>query len=516
MVRARMDSTGWWHQSVIYQVYPRSFQDSDGDGEGDLAGITSRLGPCRRVSAPTRSGSRRSIRRRWPTAATTSATTRTSTRASARWPTSTRSPRPRATSGCGCSWTSCPATRRSSIRGSASTPSATSGPTATGRRTTGSGPSAGPRGRVTRARGRWYLHSFYPEQPDLDWRRPDVRDAMGDVLRFWRARGVDGFRLDALDRLLKDPELRDDPVATAPHPLPFHDEHGTLEHVHSRNAPDIGLGLAALREAAGDAFLVGEVYLPSSRAGALPRAPRRRVQLRALPRAVGRAVRPGRHRGGARGRRERAGRLGPVEPRLPAPADARRRAQRPRRGAAAAHAAGDRLHLPGRRDRHARRAGPRGRAARRSRRPRPVPPSDAVGRLARTGGFTTGTPWLAVGRPAAPQRRGAGGRPRLAARALPRAHRRAARAAGRRRVPRGRRGRHRLPPRAGTSSRSTSPARSGRRRPPGRSMRATSHALGAPGIGAARVLGRGRGLPCARGLTTAFHAASCQGYVPVQ
>ena len=60
--------------------------------------------------------------------------------------------------------------------------------------------------------GRWYLHSFYPEQPDLDWRQGDVGAEIGRALRFWLARGVDGFRLDAIDRLLKDPQLRDDPL----------------------------------------------------------------------------------------------------------------------------------------------------------------------------------------------------------------------------------------------------------------------------------------------------------------
>src|SRR5512132_1083658 len=60
-------------------------------------------------------------------------------------------------------------------------------------------------------RGRYYLHSFYPEQPDLDWRNPEVIEAMHGVLRFWLGRGVDGFRIDAIDWLLKDPELRDDP-----------------------------------------------------------------------------------------------------------------------------------------------------------------------------------------------------------------------------------------------------------------------------------------------------------------
>ena len=68
--------------------------------------------------------------------------------------------------------------------------------------------------------GRYYLHSFYPEQPDLDWRNPEVVAAMQDVLRFWLERGADGYRVDAIDRLLKDPELRDDPPASEPFGLP--------------------------------------------------------------------------------------------------------------------------------------------------------------------------------------------------------------------------------------------------------------------------------------------------------
>ena len=67
----------------------------------------------------------------------------------------------------------------------------------------------------------WYLHSFYPEQPDLDWRNPEVVAAMQDVVRFWVARGADGFRLDAIDRLAKDPELRDDPPSDEPFGLPL-------------------------------------------------------------------------------------------------------------------------------------------------------------------------------------------------------------------------------------------------------------------------------------------------------
>jgi alpha-glucosidase len=112
--------------------------------------------------------------------------------------------------------------------------------------------------------GRYYLHSFYPEQPDLDWGHPDVGRAIGDAMRFWTERGADGFRLDALSRIAKDPALHDDPPATEPPVLPLPDEYATLRHVYSRNYANIEERLAVLREAAGGAMLVGEVFVPTA------------------------------------------------------------------------------------------------------------------------------------------------------------------------------------------------------------------------------------------------------------
>ena len=115
--------------------------------------------------------------------------------------------------------------------------------------------------------GRLYLHSFYAEQPDLDWRNPELRAAMAEVIRFWVDRGVDGFRVDAVDRMVKDAALRDDPPGRLPFPLPVHPDQQRLDLVNSRDAPDIGIALGALRAAAGEAPLIGEVYLPSERLG---------------------------------------------------------------------------------------------------------------------------------------------------------------------------------------------------------------------------------------------------------
>jgi alpha-glucosidase len=111
--------------------------------------------------------------------------------------------------------------------------------------------------------GRWYLHSFYPEQPDLDWRNPEVVAAMQDVVRFWLDRGADGFRLDAIDRLVKDEQLRDDPPATEPFPLPQRPDSERLNQIYSRHRPETIEALRSIREAAGDAFLVGEVFQPT-------------------------------------------------------------------------------------------------------------------------------------------------------------------------------------------------------------------------------------------------------------
>jgi alpha-glucosidase len=123
----------------------------------------------------------------------------------------------------------------------------------------------GPAWTFDESRGQWYLHSFYPEQPDLDWRNPEVVAAMQDVVRFWLDRGADGYRLDAIDRLMKDPGLRDDPPATEPFGLPVPDFHESIHFANSRNHPDIGQALGAIRAAAGDALLVGEVYVPTRR-----------------------------------------------------------------------------------------------------------------------------------------------------------------------------------------------------------------------------------------------------------
>jgi alpha-glucosidase len=111
--------------------------------------------------------------------------------------------------------------------------------------------------------GQYYYHAFAKAQPDLNWRNPEVRRAMANVLRFWLDRGVDGFRIDALARLIKDERLRDNPVNPNFRPGMRPDE--MQELVYSRNRPEVHDVIAELRRVCDDypgrAFF-GELYLP--------------------------------------------------------------------------------------------------------------------------------------------------------------------------------------------------------------------------------------------------------------
>jgi alpha-glucosidase len=255
----------WWRDAVIYQVYPRSFQDSNGDGIGDLPGITKRLDHIENLGAdavwlspiypsPNKDfgydvSDYTAVAPEYGTLDDFDALVEA---AKARQlkvildfvpcHTSIEHPwfreRPDF-----YFWADAPPNNWQAAFGG----------------------SAWERDPHT---GRYYLHSFFPEQADLNWRNPEVRAEMAKALEFWLARGVDGFRLDAIDRLMKDPDLTDDPPATDPFPLPLHPEYARLSHVHSANAPDIGTALSAIREAAGgNAILIGEAYLPTAQLG---------------------------------------------------------------------------------------------------------------------------------------------------------------------------------------------------------------------------------------------------------
>jgi alpha-glucosidase len=121
--------------------------------------------------------------------------------------------------------------------------------------------------------GQWYLHSFTPQQPDLNWWNPEVREAMDEVMRFWLDRGVDGFRVDVAHKMARDPELLDNPLVE----LDADAEHDTsaeariarlarLKAVDRRDEdwPEVHEILRRFRrtlDAYDDRMAVGEVYL---------------------------------------------------------------------------------------------------------------------------------------------------------------------------------------------------------------------------------------------------------------
>ena len=106
--------------------------------------------------------------------------------------------------------------------------------------------------------GQWYYHYFYAEQPDLNWRNPAVKQAMLEATRFWYKRGVAGFRLDAVDTLFEDPDMKDNPV------LPGTDKFGMprTEEVHNKKLPEVHDAMRDLRTVADEhgAVLIGETW----------------------------------------------------------------------------------------------------------------------------------------------------------------------------------------------------------------------------------------------------------------
>ena len=104
----------------------------------------------------------------------------------------------------------------------------------------------------------FYYHFFYAGQPDLNWRNPAVQDAMFDIPRWWYKRGVSGFRLDAVDTLFEDPNLADNPVQ--PGKNAYHDPN--QDRIHNTKLPEVHDVLRELRKGADEygAVLIGETW----------------------------------------------------------------------------------------------------------------------------------------------------------------------------------------------------------------------------------------------------------------
>ena len=251
----------WWRRGVIYHVYPRSFADADGDGVGDLRGIASRLDHLTwlGVDAAWLSPIFRSPMKDFgyditdhtaiePQFGTLEDFDALVAAAHARGlrvlldfvPNHTSDEHPWFREHPDWyHWADVPRNNWISVFG-------------------------GPAWTRDPERGRFYYHAYLREQPDLDWRNPELREAMLDVLRFWLDRGVDGFRVDALRQVSKDPQLRDNP----PNP-DYRDgqpEYDRLLPVYSADCGDLE-PVRAMAEAIAerDGVMVGELYLPLER-----------------------------------------------------------------------------------------------------------------------------------------------------------------------------------------------------------------------------------------------------------
>jgi alpha-glucosidase len=116
------------------------------------------------------------------------------------------------------------------------------------------------------ATGQYFYHAFLPEQPDLNWRNPQVRAAIYDVMRFWLRRGVDGFRVDVIWHLIKDEAFRDNP----PNPefRPDDPPHHALVPLYTTDRPEVHVIISEMRRVIDeftDRLLIGEIYLPVER-----------------------------------------------------------------------------------------------------------------------------------------------------------------------------------------------------------------------------------------------------------
>ncbi len=267
----------WWRRTAIYEIYPLSFQDSDGDGFGDLRGVRSRLdylvelgvgtiwlcpfypspmrdwgydvadycnvdprlGDLREFDALLQDAHRRGLQVILDLVANHTSSEHPWFVASRHSRTSPkrdwyvwRDPGP--DGGPPNNWLSC---------------------------------FGGPAWTLDPKTGQYYLHQFLPEQPDLNYRNPEVLEAMLEVMRFWLERGVDGFRIDAAAYLVEDARFRDEP----PNPAwrPGMRERDRLVHLYTEHQPETHAVLRRFRalldrysEPGAERILVAEVYAP--------------------------------------------------------------------------------------------------------------------------------------------------------------------------------------------------------------------------------------------------------------
>ena len=273
MVSRSMTGRPWWESGVVYQIYPRSFQDSNGDGVGDLEGIRQRLdyvaqlgvdaiwlspifpspmadfgydvadycdiagifGDLAQFDALLADAHRSGLRVLLDFVPNHSSVQHP-------WFTESR------------------ASRENPKRDWYIWRDPATGGAPPNNWTSDMGGSAWEFDALTE---QYYLHAFLKEQADLNWRNPEVRAAMTEAMRFWLDRGVDGFRIDVLWHCIKADGLPDNPPNPDFRPG-MGEKMKVLQH-HSTNQPeihDIAHGFRTLADSYGERVLVGEIFLP--------------------------------------------------------------------------------------------------------------------------------------------------------------------------------------------------------------------------------------------------------------
>ena len=229
MASGHRDPDRWWHGGVFYQVYPRSFADSDGDGVGDLPGIIAKLDHLARlgISGVWLSPVTCSPNRDWgydvsdyrdidPAYGTLDDLDTLVREAGRRGIRILMDLVPNHTSDQHAWFVDALSGRDSAHRDYYvwADPKPDGSPPNNWMSIFG-----GPAWELDRASGQYFLHNFEAAQPDLNWWNEDVRREFDDILRFWWDRGVAGFRIDVCNMMIKDKELRDNPPATGDDPL---------------------------------------------------------------------------------------------------------------------------------------------------------------------------------------------------------------------------------------------------------------------------------------------------------
>jgi alpha-glucosidase len=263
----------WWKHAVIYEIYPRSFQDSNGDGIGDLNGITSRLDylktlgvdaiwltpiyPSPQVDFGYDISNYEAIDPAYGTMADFNRLVAEAKKRNIRIimdlvlnHTSDKHP-----------WFIDSESSKTNPKRDWYVWE------------NGKGPGQPPNNwqsafghsawQYSPKTDQWYYHKFYIQQPDLNWRNPKVEQAMWGVARFWLNKGVAGFRLDAVPTLFEDPSLKDEKI------LPGTNKYGDpiIDNSLTENLPEVHKVMRDLRQVTnsfpGYRVLIGETYLPN-------------------------------------------------------------------------------------------------------------------------------------------------------------------------------------------------------------------------------------------------------------